>query len=156
MKIKEKFFSRTGQPVLLTPETMISGTPPEMEAVAAANDPGFIRALGYWTQPEGLVDARGQRVVAVLVETGDPDGNDWLEVTSVTNAYLAVGRILIEADQADLERRKAEPPAPPALPAPVETGDGGGEYRPSTGDHLRDARNWAEDGYRCGDSWSDD
>lgn len=40
-----------------------------------------------------------------------------------------------------------------ASAAPKSTGE---YYRPSTGDRIKDAAQWAEDAYRCGDSWSDE
>lgn len=56
------------------------------------------------------------------------------------------------AREAEIEANRNSPKPAPA-PKPV---DNGGDYRPSTGDAIQDARNWAEDAYRFGDSFSDE
>lgn len=89
------------------------------------------------------VDASAQQVAAFVAKLPQTFGHrpmttEEIEGTKAREAALEVAR---------------NAPKPAKLPKPV---DNGGDYRPSTGDAIQDARNWAEDAYRSGDSFSDE
>lgn len=103
-------------------------------ALAAASQPGDVC----------VVEATDAYYPKMWIARGEHRVRAWTRRGRVT-----VG-IRLAADEDAEEARALAERARPAVAGP------GPEYRESTGDGIRDARNWAEDAYRCGDSWSDE
>lgn len=89
------------------------------------------------------VDASAQQVAAFVAKLPPTFGH-----RPMTDGEIASAK----AREAELAAKRSDP-KPAQIQKPADTG---GYYRPSTGDGIADARNWAEDAYRCGDSISDE
>jgi len=163
------FSPTTGREFFPQISGIVAGATPALVAGLTAYDPGVSRCVG--TIAGAWITAKGDKIdLVVLVETGDPDGCEWMEWVAVnSSAAEARGQKVIDqmaAYAANQPRRDAEYAARVATAQEkpkASTPDTGASYReqgdprhPDKYDSLKAAREWAEDAYRSGDSWSDD
>lgn len=129
-------------------------------------DPGITRVIGRITGD--WITARGEKITAVLlVETSDWDGDEWTEWSAIADldAVEAAGAkelASLPAREAAMDRAVADYRQQQAATT-ATAAKSGSDYRPQGDplhpdkyDGLKAAREWAEDAYRSGDSWSDD
>lgn len=160
------FDPKTGREVIPSLAALDKSAPsPALVAGLQSRDPGFTRLVGII--PGEVITATGEPVSVALVETGDYDGAEWLEWDAISiPAIEKIGEVALAA----AEKYAAEAPAREAAiaefisrPAVAAEPSTGGSYRqqgdprhPDKYDGQKAAREWAEDAYRSGDSWSDD
>lgn len=129
-------------------------------------DPGITRVIGRITGD--WITAKGTSITAVmLVETSDWDGDEWTEWSAIADLdaveaagakelrYVPVREAAMDRAVADYRQQQAA-----ATSVAVKSGSDyrpqGDPLHPDKYDGLKAAREWAEDAYRSGDSWSDD
>ena len=114
------------------------------------------RAL-EWAQASPWWQGDGSLAHAASCLTSDLEEGERNGAASYAQAEKFLQRLIAALSRAPKVERVESPAKPESwLLQWDEPEDTGGNYRPTTGDRLQDARNWAEDAYRCGDSWSDD